>query len=178
MHIAVPFTTSDSSDNKPGYIEKARRLALGLVGPWFPYILPAGIITTKNIESGEFSSLIISKISSPHCDYISDLLQWFYSDYCSHDKNVKYGELKRVFLPTLTIVATDDLLAPAEYTLSRKTLYPESTKIKQVRVEGFAHLDISFAKGIRLIGPVISDFLKNPGSDCENITLAEEPDNP
>lgn len=161
IHCTIPFTTSESSACKPcGYFERMRSFTLSYISPVLPWFLPAGIINTSRCEDDEFNQLVQKQISSPHSDYVSDLISWFYTDYSSADHNINYGEIKEIYTPTFKIVASDDELAPAEYTLSRSSLYPKESQVTSYTAQGYAHIDISFREGVHEIGPLIHQFIQ------------------
>ena len=132
-----------------------------------PLVLPGGIIEAKNGESGEFDRLVKQQLSSPHCDFIGDMISWFDGDYQSLDGKVNYGLNKRVKVPTLLIYASEDQLAPAEYCLKRSALYPKEAEIRKILIAGFSHIDISFAKALPVVGASILKFLQYPNQLCE-----------
>ena len=167
--VTIPFTTSSSSQAKFSlmtYTEWARRFILSFVTPFLPPILPDGIIEAQNGAPGEFDRLVKQQISSPHCDFVGDLVSWFEGDYESLDGKVNYGLNKRVMVPTLMIYASEDQLAPPEYCLNKSELYPKEAEARRILIKGFSHIDISFAKALPLVGASVTKFVKNPGSLC------------
>ncbi|MFK7828090.1 MAG: alpha/beta hydrolase [Oligoflexales bacterium] len=168
--ITLPFTTSSSSLSKlrlMSITEWVRRFVLSLLTPILPIILPGGIIEAQNGGPGEFDRLVKQQLSSPHSDFVGDLLSWFEGDYESLDAKVNYGLNKKVMVPTLMICASEDQLAPAEYCLQQSALYPEEAKARKILVRGFSHIDISFAKALPMIGESMLKFCENPESLCK-----------
>ena len=158
---SVPLTTSESSGISPGRLERVRRWTLALLSPAISWSLPSGIIRREKCRDGEFTELIKTQISSPHTDLIEELISWFDKPYASANHKVNYGLLKRVFTRTLIITASHDSLAPAKQTEHKAaSLYPKETPVSIFTAQGFAHIDISFEEGIKVIGPQILKFFK------------------
>lgn len=180
--VTIPFTTTSSSATKLGqmtYKEWARRFVLSFVTPILPIVLPAGILFARNGGRGEFDRMVKQHISSPHSDFVGDMVSWFEGEYESLDGNVKYGSNKRVMVPTLMIFATEDQLAPAEHCLSQSKLYAKEAMTRKLLLQGFSHIDISFAKAIRTYGESVLKFLENPDSLCpvNDLVVLESPTN-
>ncbi|NRA46456.1 MAG: alpha/beta fold hydrolase [Oligoflexales bacterium] len=167
--VTLPFTTSSSSLERyrhMTYTEWARRFVLSFFTPVLPKILPGGILEAQNGLPGEFDRLVKKQLSSPHLDFVGDLVSWFDGEYESLDGVVNYGQNKKVMVPTLMIYATEDQLASADYCLKQSELYPKEAEVRKVLIRGFSHIDISFAKALPLVGASVLTFLNNPDDLC------------
>lgn len=157
----VPLTTDTSSEKSGwGKRERVRRLLIDLVSPVALRLLPAGILIRQNGSSDEARTLMKQYISSPHSDLVSDLIRWMRESYVSRDGLVDYGNLKRVFTRTLLIAASEDRLATPEHILNKQTMYPKEAAVRLRILQGFAHVDIAFMKGVPLVGYEILNFVR------------------
>eukprot|EP00551_Chaetoceros_affinis_P006211 CAMPEP_0203676388 /NCGR_PEP_ID=MMETSP0090-20130426/24351_1 /ASSEMBLY_ACC=CAM_ASM_001088 /TAXON_ID=426623 /ORGANISM="Chaetoceros affinis, Strain CCMP159" /LENGTH=330 /DNA_ID=CAMNT_0050542917 /DNA_START=326 /DNA_END=1315 /DNA_ORIENTATION=+ len=168
--VTIPFTTTTSSATKIGqmsYSEWARRFVLSFVTPVLPKLLPDGVLEAHNGFRGEFDRLVKQQLSSPHSDFVGDLISWFEGEYESLDGRVNYASNKRVMVPTLMIYATKDQLAPAEHCLNRSKLYSKEAEARKILLRGFSHIDISFEKALHTYGESVLQFLENPDGLCK-----------
>ena len=161
FHIYVPFNVSASGKERKLSSQLIRDSVVSLISPYIFFILPGGIISPKNCSSEEFEDLVLKGLSAAHSDYTSDLIRWMYHKYKSRDGGVHYDENKRVEVPTLTITASEDTLAPPNYIKKAMSRYPDSTPIRLVHFIGAAHLDIILSKIVTKLGREIVDFYKN-----------------
>lgn len=163
-HFFIPFTTNQTPGSHEWWKlnEVARRMMIRTVSPFFHLVIPSGVIERNNYSTKELNHLSIDQISSPHTDYIYDLVRWFDEPYKSRNGRVNYGNNKGVKVPSLSIVASDDQLAPADHSIEKSFLYPKEARIKIIYAKGFSHIDISFNKALFFFGRYVVEFLRSP----------------
>ena len=164
-HFFIPLTTNTS----PGSYrlwhlgEGVRRVLIRAIAPIFHLIVPGGILGGSNYRSAEFRKLSTSEISSPHTDYVSDLITWFSKPYSSRDGRVLYHDNKTVQVPMLAMIASEDRLAPAYYTIARlQRFYGATGRLSIAVLDGFAHIDVVFDRAIERYREVLVRFLSDP----------------
>lgn len=168
-HVFIPFSADDSpgTENDSWMVRVRNKIFRKLT--WnLPFIFPEGIIHKAiygERSRAEFSNFATNLISSPHTDYVSDVVRWFYADYASRDGNVNYGTSKLVQVPSLLISAAEDQLASPDQIAARAKLFPEQAKVKVVRLENMSHLDVAFKDALPHVGKLIASFLQEGGVD-------------
>ena len=90
----------------------------------------------------ELNELLTEQLSSPHTDYVNDMVSWFDNVYSSKDGNVNYEKTRRIFTPTLVIAAEKDLLVPHKHALKQISLFPKDTPVTTKLVKEFSHIDM------------------------------------
>ncbi|MBP6217456.1 MAG: alpha/beta hydrolase [Oligoflexales bacterium] len=140
-----------------------RNIVMGFAANQTYTWLPKGIIELEQLDLAkqDYRDFVLTRVSSPHTDYIQDFLRWFKTDYLSKDGHVNYGLNKKIFVPTLQIVATKDSLAPADQIIEKTKLFPNNARVQILKMEGFAHIDISMRKGVQAMSEPILHFLES-----------------
>lgn len=158
----IPFTLKSCNFLCFGIKSLVRNAVFGYAASRTYNWLPRGILETSKLDNPrqDFRDFALTRLSSPHTDYIQDFLRWFQTDYESRDSHVSYAWNKKVFVPTLQIVATEDSLAPAEQILEKIKLYPSEAKVEVLTLDGYGHIDISFRQGIQAMSEKLLRFLE------------------